>query len=116
VQIAATPEYIQTVANPAAVGITLGVLTLVGYLLFFIISLSCKCCSKSRGCCQRAKSASYMHRLPFIMLVCLCGLLAVVGGALVMQTAPEFIASLNQLVVDIIAKVCLSPLSRERRS
>jgi hypothetical protein len=50
------------------------------------------------------------------MLVCLCGLLAVVGGALVMQTAPEFIASLNQLVVDIIAKVCLSPLSRERRS
>jgi hypothetical protein len=115
-QMAATPEYIRSVANPAVLGITLGVLTFAGYVLFFIISLCCKCCSKSRGCCQRAKAVSYMHRLPFILLVCLGALLAIIGGAVVLRAAPGFTLSLNQLIVDMITKVCAPYVSLKRLS
>lgn len=57
-----------------------------------------------------------MHRLPFILLVCLGALLAIIGGAVVLRAAPGFTLSLNQLIVDMITKVCAPYVSLKRLS
>ena len=97
-QIGNNPEYVRRVATPAAVGIVLGCLVLLSYLLFFLVSACCKCCSKKRGCCQRAQPTPYCARLPYVIIVAICAVIGLVGGAIVLEGAPSFATATRTLV------------------
>jgi hypothetical protein len=105
VQIGTSQEYIRSVAKPAAIGIALGAITLVAYLLFFIISLCFKCCSNERGCCQRAQAASYLRRLPFVFLVAAGAVIGLIGGIIVLSAVPTFVEALEHLIADQLQQV-----------
>ena len=96
-QVGQNQEYIQTIITPAILGIVIGVLVLVSYLLFFIISACCKMCSSKRGCCQRAKDTKYWKRLPYILLVAIGAVLGLAGGAMVIAKGNELATGVREL-------------------
>ena len=106
-QIALTREYLTRVVPPAAAGIALGAITLLAYILFFVVSACCKCCSKKRGCCQRSKPLPYCRRLPYIVIVAVCATVGLVGGAMVLRQAPAFAGAVQEMVTDQVTKVRL---------
>ena len=105
-QIGPSKEYIQHVGKPAIAGIVLAVLTMASFILFVIISLCCKCCNPKRGCCQRSQPLAYWRRLPYIVIVAICALIGLIGGAIVLKATPTFADRLDSLVKDQVAKVC----------
>ena len=105
VQIGVSQEYLQTVLRPAVIGGALGVLTFAAFVIFFVVSACCKCCSKTRGCCQRSVAMSYRRRLGWIAVGVLAGVLAAVGAVIVLSSAPTFVDALRAMFDDFLAKV-----------
>ena len=93
------------VGKPAVAGIVIGAIVLLSYILFFIISLCCKCCSKKRGCCQRAQPLSYCRRLPYVILVAIGAVVGLIGGIILLSAVPGFADALKNLVNNQVDKV-----------
>lgn len=98
-------EYIQKKLAPLFAGIAIGVLVFVGYLLFFLISLCCKCCSMKRGCCQKPEHKQYKQRLPYVALVGVVAILGAVGGIMVLSAGPKAVAVVDDFIGDVIKLV-----------
>jgi hypothetical protein len=104
-------EYMNRMLRPIFIGGALAVIVLLSYVLFFLISLCCKCCSKNRGFCQRAKPKPYMRRIPFIALIVMCAAIGAIGGIMVMAGGPALIGAIHDLVGDILEFVRSAPPS-----
>jgi hypothetical protein len=102
-------DYVKAVALPFVVGVAIGVVVFIAFLLFFLVSCCCKMCSSKRGCCQRAVPKAYKLRVPYILLVVALAIVGIVGAVMIIRSGPETAKALGRLVTGLLEKVCPSP-------
>lgn len=98
-------EYVMKKLSPIFVGGAIGGIVLCAYLLFFLVSACCKCCSKNRGCCQKPQQKKYKQRIPFVAVIATVAILGAVGGIIVLSSGPKVVGIVDAFIKDTLALV-----------
>lgn len=99
-------DYVMKKLAPVFAGVAIGGIVLVCYLLFFLVSACCKCCSTKRGCCQKPQQKQYKQRIPFVGVIAVVAILATVGGIIVLSSGPKTVGVVDVFIKDTVALVC----------